>query len=168
MTADDFKNDAARLSTKLRGVARRYLTADDDVDDTVQDAMLRLWTMHDRLETPPDGLATVLTRHLCIDRLRRQQHRADTATLDTVADTPLYATADDSSREQTDRLMRVVATLPDTQQLVLRMRHVNGMEMGDIAAAIGSSEQAIRKMLSRARQAVRDRYLAMAEGKASC
>lgn len=162
MTADDFKNDAARLSTKLRGVARRYLTDESDMDDTVQDVMLRLWTMHDRLETPPDGLATVLTRHLCIDLLRRQQHEDDTHNPITTAETLTADYDDESTCEQTNRLMHVVATLPDTQQLVLRMRHINGMEMGEIAAAIGSSEQAIRKMLSRARQAVRDRYLAMA------
>lgn len=35
------------------------------------------------------------------------------------------------------------------------------MEMGDIAEQTGSSEEAVRKALSRARQAVRDRYRQM-------
>ena len=38
---------------------------------------------------------------------------------------------------------------------ILRLRHLEGMEMNEIAVLTGSSEVAIRKALSRARQAVR-------------
>ena len=42
---------------------------------------------------------------------------------------------------------------------ILRLRHLEGMEMNEIAVLIGSSEVAIRKALSRARQAVRQKYM---------
>ena len=55
--------------------------------------------------------------------------------------------------------MAVIETLPSLQQTILRLRHIEGMEMSDIAALIGSNEVAIRKALSRARQAVRTQYV---------
>ena len=54
--------------------------------------------------------------------------------------------------------MAVIDTLPPLQQTILRLRHAEGMEMAQLAALIGSSEVALRKALSRARMAVRQKY----------
>jgi RNA polymerase sigma-70 factor (ECF subfamily) len=40
------------------------------------------------------------------------------------------------------------------QQTIVRMRHMEGMEMAEIAELIGTSEVAVRKSLSRARQSI--------------
>ena len=50
-------------------------------------------------------------------------------------------------------------TLPAAQQVVLRLRHIDGMPMDEIARLTGVSEAAVRKQLSRARMAVRKHYL---------
>ena len=153
MTNEEFKDEARRLRPKLLEVARRYL-GDEDAEDTVQDALLRLWQMLDQLHLPLDALASVLTRNLCIDRLRRL-HPQVTLKEDlerTESEAP-------PTGERIDRMMSVIATLPPLQQTILRLRHMEGMEMGQIAALIGSSEVAIRKALSRARQSVREQYL---------
>ncbi len=153
MTNEEFKDEARRLRPKLLEVARRYL-GDEDAEDTVQDALLRLWQMLDQLHLPLDALASVLTRNLCIDRLRRL-HPQVTLKEDlerTESEAP-------PTDERIDRMMSVIATLPPLQQTILRLRHMEGMEMGQIAALIGSSEVAIRKALSRARQSVREQYL---------
>ena len=55
-------------------------------------------------------------------------------------------------------MMKVIEQLPSKQQTILRLRHMEGMEMKDIAEPIGTNEVAIRKSLSRARMAVRDEY----------
>ncbi len=55
--------------------------------------------------------------------------------------------------------MGIIESLPSLQQTILRLRHMEGMEMKDIAEIIGSSEVALRKALSRARQAVRQQYM---------
>ena len=156
MTQEQFKDEARRLRPRLMELARRYLS-DDDAEDTVQDTLLRLWQMVGDLHRPLDALALRLTRNLCIDKQRRQ-HPASLTMLDASpegkdeADTP----HDD---ERIERMMSVIATLPSLQQTVLRLRHLEGMEMREIAALTGSSEGAIRKALSRARQAVRTQYL---------
>lgn len=151
MTQEEFKEEAQRLRPRLMLTARRYL-GDDDAEDTVQDALLRLWQMVGELRQPFDALALRLTRNLCIDKVRRKR-----PTL-TLTDSGETGEADDND-ERIERMMAVVSTLPDLQQTVLRLRHLEGMEMNEIADLTGSSEVAIRKALSRARQAVRQKYM---------
>ena len=134
----------------MMNVARRYL-ADDDAEDTVQDALLRLWQMVDKLRMPLDGLASVLVRNLCVDKERRR-HR-------TLALTEASDNEDNGQDERIERMMGIIESLPSLQQTILRLRHMEGMEMKDIAEIIGSSEVALRKALSRARQAVRQQYM---------
>lgn len=146
-------DEARRLRPKLIETARRYL-ADEDAEDTVQDALLRLWQMLYGLHAPIDGLAVVLTRNLCVSQLRRQ-HACQPLAEEQAGATAADPTAD----ERIDRLMAVVEALPPMQQTILRLRHIEGMEMAEIAALTGSSEVAVRKALSRARQSVRQIYL---------
>ena len=151
MKQEEFKEEAQRLRPRLMLTARRYL-GDDDAEDTVQDALLRLWQMVGELRQPFDALALRLTRNLCIDKVRRKKA---TVTLTANGETD---EADDDD-ERIERMMAVVSTLPDLQQTILRLRHLEGMEMNEIADLTGSSEVAIRKALSRARQAVRQKYM---------
>ena len=151
MTQEEFKEEAQRLRPRLMLTARRYL-GDDDAEDTVQDALLRLWQMVGELRQPLDALALRLTRNLCIDQVRRKK---PTVMLTDSGGTD-QADGDD---ERIERMMAVVSTLPDLQQTILRLRHLEGMEMNEIADLTGSSEVAVRKALSRARQAVRQKYM---------
>ena len=142
-----------RLRPQMKGLALHYLTDRDDAEDAVQDALIRLWQMHEQLQAPIDGLAKTLTRNICIDLLRRRH-----ATLDTIlaAEAEQTETAD---HEQVERMMAAVDTLPQQQQTMLRLRHMQGMEMKDLAALMQMNEPALRKALSRARMAVRKLYL---------
>jgi RNA polymerase sigma-70 factor (ECF subfamily) len=134
MNATEYQHEAQRLRPQLQAEARRYLQDADEAEDVVQDVLLKLWLMREEVALPMDALAKVLVRNRCIDRLRRLRPTIDIDSL------PLIE-------------------LTDMQQTVLRLRHIDGMDMADIARLIGSSEVAIRKTLSRARLAVRDIYL---------
>lgn len=147
MTREEFQQEAMRLRPKLIGTARRYLDDADDAEDTVQDVLLRLWQMAAALQPPTERLAMVLTRNLSIDKLRRRRPHIP---IDAMADMAAASTTD----ERMERMMRVLQTLPEMQQTIVRMRHMEGMEMADIAALTGSSEVAVRKALSRARQSI--------------
>ena len=150
MTQEEYKDEARRLRPRLLQTARRYLN-DDDAEDTVQDVLLRLWQMVGTLRMPVDALATVLVRNFCIDRLRRQRPSQ--------ALTAEHERADDSDTdERIERVLTMIDALPTLQQTILRLRHIEGMEMREIAELTGSSEAAIRKTLSRARQALRQQY----------
>lgn len=146
-------DEAQRVRPQLLTVARRYL-GDDNAEDVVQDALLRLWQMVGEVRRPMDALASVLTRNLCISQLRRQRCPSGLSEENITSEDSDYA--DD---ERLSRMLAIIETLPSLQQTILRLRHIEGMEMKDIATLIGSNEVAIRKALSRARQAVRTQYL---------
>lgn len=159
MTQEEFKEEARRLRPKLLITAQYYL-GDDDAEDTVQDVLLRLWQMVGELRCPMDALASVLVRNLCVDRIRRLGHvtlslKEQVPVLD--GSSPVEVLSADS--ERIDRMMGIINALPSLQQTILRLRHIEGMEMKDIAALVGTNEVALRKALSRARQAVRIQYL---------
>ena len=150
MTQEEYKEEARRLRPRLLQTARRYLN-EDDAEDTVQDVLLRLWQMVDTLRMPIDALAQVLVRNFCIDRQRRQRPSlALTAGCEQAEDT--------DTDERIERVLAMIDALPTLQQTILRLRHIEGMEMREIAELTGSSEVAIRKALSRARQTLKQQY----------
>lgn len=151
MTQEEFKDEVGRLRPKLLGVARRYV-GDEDAEDVVQDVLLRLWQMLAELRLPIDALASVLTRNMAVSLLRRQPRLQPDASM--MADE-----ADAGDDERLARILSVIEGLPPLQQTILRLRHMEGMELRDIAVLTGSSEVATRKALSRARQAVRLQYM---------
>ena len=129
----------------------RYLHSSDDAEDIVQDALLKLWTMRSELRMPVEPLARVLVRNKAIDLLRRTLP-------DSSIDGMQLASEEPPPTDGIERMMGIIETLPSMQQTILRLRHIEGMEMSDIANLTGSTEVAVRKALSRARQAVRNEY----------
>ena len=151
MTTETFRQEAQRMRTTLVRLAFGILRDSDEAEDVVQDVLLRLWQMRDQLRMPIEPLARVLTRNRCIDIVRRKKPAAELSMA-------VFQEEDEALRERIERMMKVIETLPDLQQTILRLRHMEGMEFKEIAELTGSTEAAVRKALSRARQAVRDKF----------
>ena len=117
----------------------------------VQDVLLRLWQMRDQLRMPIEPLARVLTRNRCIDIARRKKPAAELSMA-------VFQEEDEALRERIERMMKVIETLPDLQQTILRLRHMEGMEFEDIALRLGLQAATVRVELSRARKRVREIY----------
>ena len=139
------------MRTTLVRLAFGILRDSDEAEDVVQDVLLRLWQMRDQLRMPIEPLARVLTRNRCIDIVRRKKPAAELSMA-------VFQEEDEALRERIEGMMKVIETLPDLQQTILRLRHMEGMEFEEIAELTGSTEVAVRKALSRARQAVRDKF----------
>ena len=154
MTTEAFQQQAGELRKQLVSIAHKYMGNTDEAEDIAQDAMVKLWLMREQLTLPIAGMASIVTRNLCIDALRKKHQTIDIAQLPDEADF-----SDDG--EQIEQLLKVIDSLPSTQRTILRMRHLQGMEMHEIALVLGSTEVAVRKTLSRARKVVRNRLIAI-------
>lgn len=169
MEQKDFEAMAPQLRQRIVGMVRK-LSADsgdtDLADDVAQDTLLKLWSMRDRLDayTSVEALAMVIARNRAIDLLKRVSalRSCDIADID-ISDTAVSAEDAIISTESENRAMTLLASLPSGQQAVLRMRHVDGMEISEIAAVTGSTPNAIRVTLSRARQNIKELYLKTTE-----
>ena len=154
MTQEDFEREAGVMRPMLLQTAESLLGSAEDAEDAVQDVLLKLWGMAAELRSPAAPLAKVLVRNVCVDRLRRCKSKVGIV----LADMP--APADEGADGDVfAHVMKVIDTLPAAQQVVLRLRHIDGMPTSDIARLTSSSEAAVRKTLSRARMAVRKHLL---------
>ena len=138
----------------LQSVAREILGSDEEAEDVVQDAMLRLWQLRDEPIRNVRGFARVVVRNLSLSKVRQRRVTVDIARADIANDDE----SESAKNEQIDRMMKLVDALPTMQQTVLRMRHMQEMTMADIASLIGTSEAAVRQLLSRARRSIIEQF----------
>lgn len=156
MNKTTFGNIAKDIRPSLIDIAIRLLGDADEAEDIVQDALLRVWmTIDDSHNNDSSsksvnisGFAKVVVHNLCIDFIRKQKEIICIDNVE-IAD---YIHPETCKEAIIKDMMDCICQLPTAQQTVLRLRHIEGMEMKEIAALLGTSEQAIRQSLSRARR----------------
>ncbi|MEY8485587.1 RNA polymerase sigma factor [uncultured Parabacteroides sp.] len=163
MEQEQFKIEVVPLRGKLSGCARRLLDDPQDVEDVVQEVFLKMWYIREELDRyeSVEALAVQITKHLCLNRLRafryRQEKLSDSAVI-TADDNPYVAL---EQKDSVSQVMHIMELLPGLQQTILRMKHVDGFEVKEIAELTGSSPEAVRVNLSRARKKVKELFLKM-------
>ena len=153
MTIDIFKEKAQAMRPMLMATARRIVGDEAEAEDVVQDALLRMWQLRDEPIQNVEGMARVVVRHLSYDAVRRRHERVAIEETDVADSLPAEGMTDVEVR-----MMALVGQLPTMQQTVLRLRHVEEMEMKDIAELIGTTEVAVRQSLSRARRKLMEQF----------
>lgn len=160
-----FKIEILPLREELFFYARRMLEDKDESEDIIQEVFLKLWYMREELKRYDNvaALSMTMTKHLCLNRLKqRQRSFTDVNDVTLVNETPTpYVRLE--QKDNLDQVLRIIDRLPDLQQNVLRMKHLEGYEVEEIASLIGSSADAVRMNLSRARRRVKEIYLKMQE-----
>ena len=159
MTTETFMDEVKAMRPMLLSVARGILNSDEDAEDVVQDAMLRLWQLRDEPVRNVRGFARIVVRNLSLSKIRRKPLTVDIGQANIAADDD----TDTERNEQIDRMMALVDALPTMQQTVLRLRHMQDMTMADIANLIGTSEVAVRQSLSRARRSIIEQFKTIAK-----
>lgn len=162
MELEKFKSDVVPLRNKLQNVAKNMLANEVDAEDAVQETFLRLWNQRSQLSNHPNvgGFAMQTLKNICIDKLRAERHNVSLDGISIAGNsiTPYTFT------EQQDSVLiirNIIDSLPETQRQIITLRDVDGYELGEIAAIIGSEESTVRVNLSRARKTVRDKFLSM-------
>ena len=161
MELKQFKIDVLPLRDKLLNYARKFTEDPSDAEDAVQEIMLKLWNMRQKLDEYQsiEALAMTMTHHLCMDIWRAK--RPDSLSLEQVQAPSQSATPERLLEEKDEfRLMRkIIDSLPTLQRTIIQMKDVQEYETEEIAEITGCSAEAIRSNLSRARKKVRDIYL---------
>ena len=100
-----------------------------------------------------DALAMVVVKRLSLNILRHdKRHPA------TTLDERITVSEESSSEERYTELLRAIDTLPSKQQMILRLKHMEGMEVEEIADLGKMSHDAIYQNLSRARRAILEQF----------
>ena len=159
MEQKEFETKIQQIRSRLHHEAMHYLMDNDDAEDTVQETVLKLWSMRQDLDNyrSVEALAFVITRRLALNRKRTivpliKWNQTEMESVDTPE-------TDFINHEEEEQVMKLMAKLPDTQQTVLRMKHIDGLETKEIARIMGCSEETVRSNLSRARNRIMKMFM---------
>ena len=161
MTIQTFKSNVFPVQAKLFRLAKTMLPDEEDAEDTVQEALLKLWQNRHNLTNyrSIEALAMVITKNLCLDKLKashRQRMVPMSPATDAVDRTTPYQQIEQSDSA---RLLRqLIARLPEQQRLIIHLRDVEEYSYEEIEQITGLCVNNIRVALSRARRSVREMY----------
>ena len=151
MEQEQFKKEILPLREKLFLYARRLLDNPEDAEDIMQEVFLKLWYMRGELDYYNNvmALSVQITKHLCLNRMKvRERTEGEAGEQFFICD----ASTPYTQLEQKDSLEHVMRLIN---------KHVDGFEVEEIAGLTGSTPEAVRMNLSRARKRVRDQFFKM-------
>ncbi|MBI3780695.1 MAG: sigma-70 family RNA polymerase sigma factor [candidate division NC10 bacterium] len=136
-----------------------FIRRRQDVEDLAQDVFLKAYLALGGFR-PGAPFAPWLKRiavNTCYDHLRKIRRRPEMALDDLAVSEKMYLAAGGGSDDRVaarDLAERVLATLPPKDRLAITLREVQGLEIAEIAHALGCTRPAAKVRLFRARRAM--------------
>lgn len=160
MDSKRFEKEILSLRHQLFNSSLRMLGNEQDAEDAVQESLLKLWRVRNTLKSydSPIAFAVTVTKNTCLDkiRLRKQTQTIDEYFKLSDSDNPQLQL----ERQDTNKIIRmIIQTLPPLQQQIVLMKDIEEYETEEIAQITGTTIEAVRTNLSRARKKVREEYL---------
>lgn len=161
MSQERFKAEILPIRDKLFHTACKILVEQEEAEDAVQEVLLKLWHTRESLDKYDNAaaFATTVTKNHCLDRLKAKKRTDlldDTHSGWAAPDTPYLQL----ERKNTEEVLRkIIERLPALQQAIIRMKDVEEYEVDEIAEITGTTVDAVRVNLSRARKKVREEYI---------
>lgn len=145
-----------RLRHRLH-VAARNIAGQDNADDVLQDAFIKLWTLKKLPNSQEQTamIASTIVKNTSIDYLRNCNMSEDKNN----SDHERTDSKEQEVQEIFDEVKRIIELqLTETQRQVLWMRDYEGYTFAEVADALSITEENARQILSRARRIVRETY----------
>ena len=140
-------------------VAQRILGNQADAEDAVQNALLKLYRLRDRIpEDPRVCRVYVLTaaKHAALDMKEREKKALNIDDLVIPGNSDLFEEI--TASEDYDCLLRAINGLPELYRDVLMLRYVRDLSVKEIAHLLNRKEWAVRKQLARGKAMLQELY----------
>ena len=150
-----FERECAHIRPRLVAAASTLLPTTEDAEDAVQDTLLKLWTVRERIadKTHFRNLALSVVRNVCLNMLRSMAVRRAESLSDAMhicsPENPHTAM---ELHEQTLQAHQVWMDLPQRHRIIIHMKEVEGLSTEEIARLLGTTKENVRTRLSRARK----------------
>ena len=161
MEQEQFKKEILPLRAQLIFYAQRLLDDKDDAEDVIQEVFLKLWHIRGDLNKYDSVLALSMkmTKHLCLNLLKSHQRNFGGLSEVVITNEKITPHYQLEQKDNLEQVMRIIDRLPNLQQAILRMKHLDGFETEEIAEITGSSVDAVKMNLSRARKRVKEMFI---------
>ena len=136
-------------------MALRLAPNTQEAEDIVQDVMIKLWNMRERLEDVEnlEAFALRMTRNLALDRQR--MHINNTENIDDIEAEHFAVTEQNDRKEQVESIRNVMLQLPEKQRSAMHLRDFEGYSYKEIASMLDMTEDQVKVNIFRARQYVK-------------
>lgn len=131
----------------------------EDARDIAQQSFIKLWKALPEydFEKSFSGWISKITANCAIDllRSRKEMEPLEPETVPASISVPLFSSTIERSLDIRKIFQRIAPMLSQRQRLVLVLREVYGMEMGEIAEMLHCTESTVRNHLSQAKDSFR-------------
>lgn len=155
-----FANLVRRHSKLFFSAAYRMCNEEQEAEDIVQEAFMKLWSKPETFDSTKGVKFTTwfyrVVTNLAIDKTRRRKPQVKSEVLDIMPDTA--ARVDDAlgDREQQKMIEQAIAALPERQKAALNLCFYEGLSNKEAAEILGVGIKALESLLMRAKKALRE------------
>jgi len=167
-----FQELVQRNHARVIGLVYRFISDASDAEDLAQEVFLRIYRARHSYK-PTAKFSTWMfriTANVSLNALRSRANRKDDVSIDQVTDfgdgpraLPDHDTKmpdhDLHQAELEEKVREAVSELPEKQQVAVVLNKYEGMSYAEIAQTIGCSTMAVKSLLARARDNLKDRLL---------
>lgn len=163
MDSAAFKEVILSQYRQMYRIAYTIVGKQEDAEDIVQDAMLKMWDRRHLLDDVKNypGYCSMIVRNQSIDFVRKQKNQADDEYEQEALLVADVQTAD-SAIEQQEMMQQVnnlLDSMPVNVQRVMQLRVFSECSIEDIGKITGFTNGNIRTMLSRARKQMKEFFV---------
>jgi RNA polymerase sigma-70 factor (ECF subfamily) len=150
------------MKDKLFRFAFRLLQNVEEAEDAVQDVMAGVWAKRDQWPqfNSLEAYCMTAARNNCLDRIRRRRIRPlqeEKALQVSSADKDPYEKI--MGKEMVYRIKKCIEELPENQQLVVRLREIDGFSYNEIAQILDMSMEQVKTNLFRGRNTIKKLFI---------
>ncbi|MGH9340234.1 MAG: RNA polymerase sigma factor [Acidobacteriota bacterium] len=169
--AKAFEEIVRRYQKLVFNIIYHYLGRSDNLEDLAQEVFLKMYRTLDRYDTnrPLKPWVSKITANSCLDELRRMRSRRMTLFTDLSKDDEdqienlLERSMEDGSltaaeaKASLDLLHKAMEDLGKKDRTAFVLRELEGQEYSEVAAALNTSELAVRIRVSRVRKKLQEK-----------
>ena len=163
MQIAEFKKEVLIYKDPMYRLALRILGNEEDANDIVQDAFLKLWDRRKVLNEVKNlkSFSMTMIRNACIDQIRKNKPLNNKE--QALANHPDERTpeADLDHKEELQIVNGIIDGLNHQQKEIIQMREIEGMEYDEIVEITGLSSNNLRVILSRTRKEIKAKLAAI-------
>jgi len=159
MQVKEFNILVNRLKDKMYRVAYRVVKNEGEAQDVVQDTLVKVWKIREKLDNIEnvDAYCMMITRNIGIDKIRSR--KMDTTDISEQYD--LQSSAPDPERLSIVRdelriVKAIIQKLPENHRSVLELRDIEGHSYKEISEITGYNLDKVKVYLHRARLKLRE------------
>ncbi|HXB90936.1 MAG TPA: sigma-70 family RNA polymerase sigma factor [Puia sp.] len=158
MSIEVFQQRILPMKDKLFRFAYRLLQNVEEAEDAVQEVMVSVWMKRDQWERWDnlEAYCMTATRNHCLDRFRKKRPVSvgDAAAVQVSSgDKDPYEKM--MGKELIYRIRKCLDELPPNQQMVVRLREMDGFSYNEIASILDMSMEQVKINLFRGRNAIK-------------